>query len=96
MDDRIAELVSQYKLIGYHHPDSRRAAPTGKGFPDWVIIGRRILYREVKGSNDILLPHQRYVGRAIMLAGGDWGVWQPGDFRAGGLVVRDLQEIARG
>lgn len=93
IDRRIGELLEAMpSVIGYHHPDSRRT--TIAGFPDWVFIGRRMLFREVKGSNDDLSPEQRRVARAIMRAGGDWEVWGGLDVRRGGRAEMQLQAIA--
>lgn len=94
LDRIVLELCKKYGIIGVHHPDSRLAAATGKGCPDWILIGQRILYREIKGSNDVLTPEQRLVGRAIMRADGDWMVWGPRDFYPHGAARRELQEIA--
>lgn len=90
----ITELLAEHNLAGVHHPDSRRAAAAGHGWPDWVIVGRRILFREVKGHNDVLRPHQRRMARYIMLGGGDWAVWGPADFYPRGRARRELEQIS--
>lgn len=93
IDAEIMKLLQKMPtVLGYHHPDSRRA--TLKGFPDWVFIGRRVLYREVKGSSDDLSREQRRVGRALYLANADWEVWQPLDVRPGGRAEMQLTAIA--
>lgn len=93
INQRIMQLLYALPTVkGQHNPDSRRA--TCPGFPDWVFIGPNgILFREVKGSNDTLLPHQRAIGRLIMIAGGDWMVWGPGDI-ARGIAEKQLEEIS--
>lgn len=93
IDACIKKLLVQFPgIIGYHNPDSMRA--TVRGWPDWVFIGRRILYREIKGSNDDLSLHQRRVARAIMDARGDWEVWGPRDIKQGGRAEMQLAAIA--
>jgi hypothetical protein len=94
MDAKIAMMLKELGLTGVHIPDSRRIDQAGYGWPDWVIVGTRIIYREIKGSNDILSIAQRKVARAIMHAGGDWAVWGPQDFYPRGRVRRELESIA--
>jgi len=93
INERIAQwLYIMPTVLGYHHPDSRRASLAG--FPDWVFIGEHgILYRECKGHGDTLSVDQRRVGRLIMHAGGDWMVWGPGDI-INGNAQRELERIA--
>jgi hypothetical protein len=91
IDQRIKKLLDEYRIIGYHNPNSLLA--TVRGWPDWVFIGRRILYREVKGSNDTLLPEQRRMGHALSRAGGDFEVWESRHFY-NGTIRRQLAAIS--
>lgn len=84
----------ELNITGQHSPDSRMADDIGNGWPDWVFVGKRILYREVKGSNDLLSPAQRAVARRIMCAGGDWAVYRPGDLYPGGRARKELESIS--
>jgi hypothetical protein len=84
-------LKERPSVIGYRVPDSRRV--TAAGWPDWVFIGRRILWREVKGDYDTLSPAQRRLARYIVTTGGDWRVWEPRDLR-GGLIEQELDSIS--
>lgn len=94
MDRQVAALLEELGLRGFHVNDSRRIPRrVGVGWPDWVIVGRRIIFRENKGSNDVLSPAQRAMARTIMHAGGDWAVWGPRDFY-GGLVRAELEQLA--
>lgn len=94
MNRIIREMLDELGLIGWHHPDSRMAEPSSKGWPDWVIVGKRIIYRECKGTYDTLKPAQRRIGRAIYHAGGDWAVWGPGDLYPLGRARKELESIA--
>lgn len=93
IDRRIQKLLEKHPgIIGYRNPDSRMA--TVNGWPDWVFIGRRILFREIKGSNDNLSVDQRRVARAIMHARGDFQVWGPLDLLPGHAAEIQLSAIA--
>lgn len=69
-------LCDWFKVLHYHTHDSRRSEP---GFPDLVIVGRKILYRELKTERGELTPEQRRWSAKIIAAGGDWQLWRPSD-----------------
>jgi hypothetical protein len=73
----VEELCARLHLAHYHTFDSRRSEP---GFPDSVIVGTEILYRELKSKDGVLTPHQRRWGSRIERAGGNWAVWRPADW----------------
>lgn len=54
--------------------------PKQSGFPDYVFVRERIIYRELKRDNTYLKPTQKAWGQAITEAGGDWAVWRPRDW----------------
>lgn len=62
------------------------------GWPDLVIFGTGILWRELKSHTGILYPHQRRVGSLITAGGGDWCVWRPRDL-VDGTIERQLRAI---
>jgi hypothetical protein len=49
------------------------------GWPDWVFVRDRVLYRELKGAAKYATPEQRRWGAALLAAGQDWKVWKPAD-----------------
>jgi hypothetical protein len=49
------------------------------GWPDWVFVRERVLYRELKGEGKYPTPPQRRWGAALLAAGQDWKVWKPRD-----------------
>ncbi|HEY1699177.1 MAG TPA: hypothetical protein VGG75_05600 [Trebonia sp.] len=93
IDRRIRAWLGSHQVLGIHHRDSIGA--TVSGWPDWEFVGPGgILYREVKGSNDVLSLDQRRVGAVLQAYGVDWAVWGPRDVIPGGRAFRQLEEIA--
>lgn len=80
LERAVRDLLKLHRLWGYHPYDSRRSEP---GFPDWVIIGSRVLWRELKTDGGELRPDQRRVRNLLLAAGEDWAVWRPADLRSG-------------
>jgi hypothetical protein len=80
------------KLLGldcFHVRNSRGMQP---GWPDLVIVGTRVLYRELKSEAGSLSPDQRRVGSRLAAAGADWAMWRPRDLR-NGVVERQLRQL---
>ena len=90
LDEAVRDLIKLHGLYGYHTYDSRRSE---KGWPDWVIIGDRIIYRELKGTAGNLTSEQKRVRYLIQAAGGDWDVWRPVDL-ASGRIASELRDLA--
>jgi hypothetical protein len=78
----VADLCKVLGLLHYHVRHSRGMAP---GFPDSLIIGTRVIYRELKSQTGQLSPEQRATGAALRAAGADWAVWRPRDWLTGGI-----------
>jgi len=85
----VAELCARLGLHHYHTFDSRRSEP---GFPDSVIIGSEIMFRELKSADGVLKPEQRRWGSRIQRAGGNWAVWRPVDWQ-NMTIMSQLMEI---
>jgi hypothetical protein len=88
----VAELCAELGLHHYHARDSRLDDLAVPGFPDSVIIGTEILFRELKSQDGILKPEQRRWGSRIQRAGGDWAVWRPADWQDR-TILRKLVSI---
>lgn len=67
----------------------------GKGFPDLVLVGRRLIYRELKSDRGQLDAHQRAWRDWLLAAGEDWAVWRPADWTAG-RIEQELKALAKG
>lgn len=92
LERAVRDLLKRHGLYGYHTTDSRWS--TARGFPDWVIIGRRgILWRELKSPWGQLTPDQRRVRNLLVAAGADWDVWRPADLESG-RIDREMSAIA--
>ncbi len=55
----------------------------GKGFPDLVLVGSGVLYRELKTDAGRLRPEQVVWLRELKAAGQDADVWRPADLHSG-------------
>jgi hypothetical protein len=82
----VADACKHFGLHHYHTHDSRRST---SGFPDSVIVGVRVLYRELKDDTGKLSVAQRSWGSRLTAAGADWQVWRPADWHSG-LILRQL------
>lgn len=79
-DRRVRELIAEMLLYVHHTPDSRRSAA---GWPDLVIVGRRVLYRELKSARGVLSGEQVRMRDRLLWARADWAVWRPRDLYSG-------------
>jgi hypothetical protein len=88
----VAARCEQLNLRWFHCEDSRRnTCPAG--FPDMVIVGHGILFRELKADGAHAPLSQRRWGEAIKRAGGNWRLWRPSDWE-NGTIQRELRELA--
>jgi hypothetical protein len=91
---QLQESVRQYcatlGLFHYHPWSSVRSEP---GWPDSTIIGRKVIFRELKSQYGRLTSEQTAVGYKIQAAGGNWKVWRPSDLFSG-LIAAELAEVA--
>ena len=56
------------------------------GWPDSVIIGTKVIFRELKAEHGQLSPDQRAIGGKLKAAAGaDWAVWRPRDWLSGDI-----------
>jgi hypothetical protein len=84
----VGDLCAALHLIHYHTHNSRNSAG---GFPDSVIVGTRILFRELKREHEALykLPDDQETWRdGLIEAGADWAIWRPSDWFPSGDYPR--------
>jgi hypothetical protein len=85
----VIDICKLYGLRWYHPYDSRRSV---RGYPDLTICGTTIIFRELKREDGRCTPAQNEWGKAIDLAGHDWGVWRPSDLRSG-RIQKELEAV---
>ena len=64
------------------------------GFVDWVFVGPGgVLFRELKGQETRVTPHQKRWQELLGMAGADVGIWRPMDE----TLIRDtFRELMKG
>lgn len=92
LEANMRRLMKDLGLWGYH---PRRSEKSEKGWPDWVIIGTRMIHRELKTERGKVSDEQQAVGIRIAAAGGDWAVWRPSDLLTG-RIATELRAITAG
>lgn len=84
--------IRRLDLWGYH---TKRSDGSDKGFLDLVIIGFKVIYRELKTETGKLTVEQLDVMRRLDKAGQDVDVWRPTDWYSG-RITRELTAIRKG
>lgn len=88
----VLDLCAHLRLLTFHSGDSRR--DSSAGFPDLVIVGRSVLYRELKTATGRVRPEQVTWLTRLSLAGANAAVWRPADLHpAGGRIRSELGAI---
>ena len=90
LDRAVRRIAADLGLLVYHTHDSRRSEP---GFPDLVIVGRRVMYRELKTEHGRITQAQKTWLAALEKAGADAGIWRPCALLSGD-VARELAALA--
>ncbi|GLY21667.1 hypothetical protein Misp04_13990 [Micromonospora sp. NBRC 101691] len=92
LQSNVRDLAHRLGLLTYHTADSRRS---DAGWPDLVIVGRRMLIRELKTETGrVRREQQDWIG-ALASAGVDVAVWRPSDWRSG-RIAAELTAVCRG
>ena len=73
----IREACRWHQLLVYHPYDSRRSEA---GYPDLTIVGKSVLFRELKSDRGRLTHVQDTWLRRLAAAGLDSDVWRPADW----------------
>ena len=85
----VVETCRRLGLRVYHSRDSRLDM---RGFPDLVIVGRRLLFRELKSQTGRISPAQAEWLAELRQAGQDANVWRPEHWP--GEITAQLQVLA--
>lgn len=91
LQKEVEKLLRERNLIWHHCRQSQLCTGT-PGLPDLLIIGSRVLARELKGDTTRMTRPQVAWGSALARAGVSWGAWRPEDL-ASGRVARELDEL---
>lgn len=85
---RTAHFRAAKTAKGYRTP----VEGDGKGWPDLIIVGRRLIVRELKQDGKYPTPEQRVWIAALEAAGVDIAVWRPADLHSG-RIKRELDGV---
>lgn len=81
----VVALADAYGLWAFHDNDSRR---NRAGLPDWLLVGTRVLWRELKSEKGRLRQSQEDVLARLTAAGEDAAVWRPSDLLSGAITAQ--------
>jgi hypothetical protein len=89
LQQAVVKLCQLYGLRWHHQ---RYSIGSGAGWPDLVICGQRMVFRELKNDAGKLTEAQARWGHILRGAGADWALWRPADLRSG-WIQRELEAI---
>jgi hypothetical protein len=93
--ERIVRFLCHYRRLPAFHVINSRRRVTLAGWPDWVIVGTSVLFRELKRERGKPTAEQLALGERITAAGGDWAIWRPSDLKSG-RIEAELDAITIG
>jgi len=83
LQDNIVALCRWLGLLCYHTHDSRHSAA---GFPDLVIVGKHVIFVELKSASGDLSKAQGCWRDALQESdNGNFRVWRPADWWSGSI-----------
>ena len=87
----VTALCDHLGLLWHHDPDSRRVGGM-KGFPDLLIVGRTLLFAELKSADGAMSADQDLWDWALHRADQNRVLWRPSDW-ASGSIRRMLEAL---
>jgi hypothetical protein len=92
LEEHVRAICKDLGVVRIHVYNSRGTTP---GVPDDILVGPRgILWRELKTAKGKLTLAQQEMGRALVAAGQNWGVWRP-SLLLSGVIAKELAAISR-
>lgn len=91
LEEQVRDLCNLHKVTRVHH---RHSQDTHPGWPDDVLIGTLVLYRELKTNRGKITSAQEAMHAELAAAGADVAVWRPEDLLSG-RIQREIAAIAR-
>jgi hypothetical protein len=83
LEENVRVACRDLGLMYYH---THRAQHSPAGFPDDVIVGNRVIYRELKRQREKPSPAQQEWLDRLEAVGEDVGVWRPSDWLDGTII----------
>lgn len=83
LQEKVEAVAAGLGLLTWHDRDSRRNAP---GFPDLVIVGRTVLWVELKSDTGTIKPAQLEWCVRLQAAGAMYRLWKPRDWFSGEIL----------
>lgn len=80
LEENVRKACNYFGLLRYH---TYRSTKSPAGFPDDVIIGKWVMFRELKRQNGKLSPYQRQWIEGLTATGADVDIWRPADWFSG-------------
>jgi hypothetical protein len=71
---QVCKLAYYYGYLAYHTHDSRKSA---SGFPDLCLVGKRVIFAELKSETGKVSPNQQMWLDALRAAGAEAYLWRP-------------------
>lgn len=76
----VVDLARRYSLLVWHDVDSRRNQP---GLPDLIVVGKRVLWLELKKQAGRIRPEQEMWLSRLTRAGAEARIIRPADWLDG-------------
>lgn len=86
-EDLEREVVKYARVLGLLRYHTHRSQHSPAGFPDEVLVGSRVLFRELKRAGKDPTPAQQQWLDRLAATGQDVGVWRPEDLVSGRIMA---------
>lgn len=84
-----AAVIAEAKRCGWKHYHTRNSRKSVAGFPDLVLVGRRVIFAELKAESGRLTADQLGWLEALRDAGAEVYTWRPSDWAT---ILKTLTE----